>query len=81
MREKYKKHPHNQYFLVRGLAFITKKSESLIIKEFGLRSCAILSFTGQQYFAYKKQEAAFLRERGFQKLFGIRGTYYLIAIL
>ena len=24
------------------------KSESLIIKEFGLRLCAILSFTGQQ---------------------------------
>ena len=32
MREKYKKHPHNQYFLVRGLAFIMKKSEPLIIK-------------------------------------------------
>ena len=30
-----------------------KKSESLIIKEFGLRSCAILSFTGQQYLKIK----------------------------
>ena len=48
-RETYKKHHQNLCFFIRGLAFITKKSESLIIKEFGLRSYAILSFTGQQY--------------------------------
>ena len=44
----FKKHPHSQCFLVRELAFIMKKSESLIMKKFGLRFCAILSFTGQQ---------------------------------
>ena len=46
----FKKHPQNQYFLVRGgLAFIMKKSEPLIIKEFGQGFYAVLSFTGQQY--------------------------------
>ena len=44
----FKKRPHNQCFLVRGLAFITKKSDSLIIKEFGMGFYAVLRFTGQQ---------------------------------
>lgn len=35
-------------FSLGGLALITKKSESLIIKKFGLEFCDILSFTGQQ---------------------------------
>ena len=51
MQEMFKKHPHNQYFLVRGgLAFIMKKSEPLIIKEFGQGFYAVSSFTGQQYY-------------------------------
>jgi|GEM_PF-4789447 len=33
-----------------------KKSESLIIKEFGLRFCAILSFTGQQYYKISQSD-------------------------
>ena len=49
LQEMFKKHPHNQYFLVRGLAFIMKKSEPLIIKEFGQGFYAVFSFTGQQY--------------------------------
>ena len=49
LQEMFKKHPHNQYFLVRGgLAFIMKKSEPLIIKVFGQGFYAVLSFTGQQ---------------------------------
>ena len=36
-------------FSLGGLAFIMKKSEPLIIKEFGLGFYAVLSFTGQQY--------------------------------
>ena len=40
--EMFKKHPHNQYFLVRGLAFIMKKSEPMIIKEFGQGFYAVL---------------------------------------
>ena len=50
LQEMFKKHPHNQYLLVRGLAFIMKKSEPLIIKVFGQGFYAVLSFTGQQYF-------------------------------
>ena len=50
LQEMFKKHPHNQYFLVRGLAFIMKKSEPMIIKEFGQGFYAVLSFTGQQYY-------------------------------
>ena len=36
-------------FWLGGLAFIMKKSEPLIIKEFGQGFYAVLSFTGQQY--------------------------------
>ena len=44
----FKKHPQNQCFFIRGLAFIMKKSEPLNIKEFGQGFYAVLSFTGQQ---------------------------------
>jgi hypothetical protein len=48
LQEMFKKYPHNQCFLVRGLAFIMKKSEPLIIKEFGQGFYAVFSFTGHQ---------------------------------
>ena len=52
--EMFKKHPHNQCFLVRGLAFIMKKSEPLIIKVFGQGFYAVLDSTGQQYISMNK---------------------------
>ena len=49
LQEMFKKHPQNLCFFIRGgLAFIMKKSEPLIIKEFGQGFYAVLSFTGQQ---------------------------------
>ena len=44
----FKKRPQNQCFFIRGLAFIMRKSELFIIKEFGQGFYAVLSFTGQQ---------------------------------
>jgi hypothetical protein len=48
LKEKYKKHHQNLCFFIRGLALIMKKPEPLIMKRFGQRFYAVLSFTGQQ---------------------------------
>ncbi len=66
LQEMFKKHPHNQYFLVRGLAFIMKKSEPMIIKVFGQGFYAVLSFTGQQYI----QNRLYFKEK-LRELYGI----------
>ena len=53
LHEMFKKHPQNQYFLVRGACFYHEKVRTLIIKVFGQGFYAVLSFTGQQYFQNK----------------------------
>lgn len=42
MREKYKKHPHNQYFLVRGACFYHEKVRILNYK--GVRTKVLCYF-------------------------------------
>lgn len=54
-----------------------KKSESLIIKEFGLRFCAILSFTGLQYYGIKLLPSL-VEERG---LSGQSTVFILIGVV